>query len=306
MAQDPYVYPGSGVLRNNLEIHDQQELSRAEADIVRTFLTILGGSPLPGGYDLTHWQAFHRRIFGWLYPWAGELRTVQIAKPNAFYARPERIERYAQGIFAELAREDYLKGLDRDALLERLTHYHAEMYAVHPFREGNTRSLRAFLGQLAGEAGHRIAWEHLDHKRSFAANVRSLNGHNDQLRTLLDDVPAEIELHAAVAQLALYAADWETVVRSSDASAELSEREGLIGKLCLPYALRGRLQWRSGEWQASESSYRRAHELAEQIGWSEVCFDALYGLSTHSATRASSWARRPHSRRRLTSASAPG
>ncbi len=93
------------------------------------------------------------------------------------------------------------------------------------------------------------------------------------------DVPAEVELHAAVAQLALYAADWETVVRSSDASAELSEREGLIGKLCLPYALRGRLQWRSGEWQASESSYRRAHELAEQIGWSEVCFDALYGLS---------------------------
>jgi hypothetical protein len=32
-------------------------------------------------------------------------------------------------------------------------------------------------------------------------------------------------------------------------------------------------------WQASESSYKRAHELAEQIGWSEVCFDALYGLS---------------------------
>ena len=91
--------------------------------------------------------------------------------------------------------------------------------------------------------------------------------------------PAEIELHAAAGQLALYAADWEEVERSSDASAELSEREGLIGKLCLPYALRGRLHWRSGEWQASESSYRRAHELAEQIGWSEVCFDALYGLS---------------------------
>jgi cell filamentation protein len=45
----------------------------------------------------------------------------------------------------------------------RLTHYHAETYAVHPFREGNTRSPRVFLGQLAGEAGHPIAWEHLDH-----------------------------------------------------------------------------------------------------------------------------------------------
>ena len=96
----------------------------------------------------------------------------------------------------------------------------------------------------------------------------------------IGDVPAEIELLAAVGQLALYAADWQEVQSSSDASAELSEREGLIGKLCLPYALRGRLHWRSGEWQESESSYRRAHELAEQIGWSEVCFDALYGLSS--------------------------
>jgi class 3 adenylate cyclase/tetratricopeptide (TPR) repeat protein len=95
----------------------------------------------------------------------------------------------------------------------------------------------------------------------------------------IGDVPAEIELHAAVAQLALYAADWEEVTRSSDASAELSEREGLVGKLCLPYALRGRLYWRTGVWRESEDSYRRAHELAEQIGWSEVSFDALFGLS---------------------------
>jgi class 3 adenylate cyclase/tetratricopeptide (TPR) repeat protein len=93
------------------------------------------------------------------------------------------------------------------------------------------------------------------------------------------DVPAEIELHAAIAQLALYAAEWEEVERSSDTSIALAEREGLIGKLCLPYALRGRLHWRSGEWRESESAYRRAHELAEQIGWSEVCFEALYGLA---------------------------
>jgi tetratricopeptide (TPR) repeat protein len=95
----------------------------------------------------------------------------------------------------------------------------------------------------------------------------------------IGDVPAEIELHAAVAQLALHAADWKQVERSSDASADLSEREGLLGKLCLPYALRGRLHWRKGEWQDAERCFRRAYELAERIGWSEVCFDALYGLS---------------------------
>jgi cell filamentation protein len=188
MAEDPYVYPGTAALRNNLEIRDPQELSQAEADIAGLALRALTDEPLPGAYDLAHWQTFHRRIFGELYPWAGELRTVQIAKPNAFYARPEHIAGYAQGIFVELAREDHLTGLDRTAFLERVTHYHAEMYAVHPFREGNTRSLRAFLGQLAREAKHRIAWEHLDHERSFAANVASLNGENTQLRALLEQI----------------------------------------------------------------------------------------------------------------------
>jgi cell filamentation protein len=194
MAEDPYVYPGTGVLRNNLEIHDPRELAEAEADLVRSALATLADEPLPGTYDLAHWQAFHRRVFGALYPWAGELRTVQIAKPNAFYARPEHIAGYAQGIFAELAKERWLVGLDRAAFQERLTHYHAEMYAVHPFREGNTRSLRTFLGQLAGQAGHHVDWEHLDHERSFAANVQSLNGRNEQLRELLErivDIPGD-------------------------------------------------------------------------------------------------------------------
>jgi cell filamentation protein len=62
------------------------------------------------------------------------------------------------------------------------------MYAVHPFREGNTRSLRAFLSQLAGQAGHRIGWERLDYERSFAANVASLNGQNEKLRALLEQI----------------------------------------------------------------------------------------------------------------------
>ena len=95
----------------------------------------------------------------------------------------------------------------------------------------------------------------------------------------IGDVPAEIELHAALAHLALYRADWDEAIRYSDASAELCEREGLIGKLCLPETVRGGLHWRSGEWTESEACYRHALELAEKLGWSEVSFNALYGLA---------------------------
>jgi adenylate cyclase len=94
----------------------------------------------------------------------------------------------------------------------------------------------------------------------------------------IGDVPAEIETHAALGKLSLHAAHWLEAEQSSSVSAELCEREGLIGKLCLPLAVRGRLRWREGDWAESERAYRSSRELAERLGWSEVCFDALHGL----------------------------
>ena len=93
-------------------------------------------------------------------------------------------------------------------------------------------------------------------------------------------LPAQVELHASIAQLAVYSADWEAVERSTEASAELAEREGLVGKLSVPFALRGLLRWREGELDAAIVLFHRAHELAEQVGWSEVAFQALFGLAT--------------------------
>ena len=76
-----------------------------------------------------------------------------------------------------------------------------------------------------------------------------------------------------------YAADWERVEESTEASATLAEREGLVGKLCLPYALRGLLRWREGRIGEATVLFHRAHELAEQVGWSEIAFQALFGLA---------------------------
>ena len=96
-------------------------------------------------------------------------------------------------------------------------------------------------------------------------------------------MPAQIELHAALAQLAFYRCDWEQVARSNESSAELAEREGLVGKLCLSYSLRGLLRWRDGDWEASAELFSQARDLAEQIGWSEVAFNALLGLAVTAA-----------------------
>ena len=74
-----------------------------------------------------------------------------------------------------------------------------------------------------------------------------------------------MELYAALAGLAVHRGDWETVERQTQASADLAEREGLAGKLCFPYSMRGILLWRAGEldeaasgWSAPSSSPTRS------------------------------------------------
>jgi cell filamentation protein len=153
MAEDPYVYPGTNVLRNRFGLRDARELERRERDASYARLLQLAAEPLPGRYDLAHLQAFHRHIFGDVWPWAGELRSVAIAKENTMFALPEHIAPYLSNVLAGLPREDFLRGLPRRQLAARLAHYMAEINAVHPFREGNGRTQRAFVGQLAAQAG---------------------------------------------------------------------------------------------------------------------------------------------------------
>jgi len=93
------------------------------------------------------------------------------------------------------------------------------------------------------------------------------------------DLPAQVELQSSIAQVAAYRAAWDEVEVAAEASADLAEREGLVGKLCYPCVLRGVLAWREGRWDDAEQWCRRAHELAEQVGWSEVSFAALYWLA---------------------------
>ncbi|MFI7136806.1 Fic/DOC family protein [Streptomyces massasporeus] len=181
---DPYSEP-NGVLRNSLGITDATELSEAEADIAAVELAILDAEPLPGSYDLAHLQAFHRRIFGSVYPWAGELRTIEISKGTSF-CPSIHIASFAKDVFHKLADNDHLQGLDRLEFIRALADLYGDVNAIHPFREGNGRTQRAFLTQLAREAGYTISWQDMDQEENIAASVASFNANNDLLEKMLD------------------------------------------------------------------------------------------------------------------------
>jgi cell filamentation protein len=96
VAGDPYVYPGTSILRNRWGVRDAAELARREATITAARLAELAERPIPGDFDLAHLQALHRHIFGDVYDWAGEIRSVAIAKDDLF-ALPQHMEPYLGG-----------------------------------------------------------------------------------------------------------------------------------------------------------------------------------------------------------------
>ncbi len=120
---------------------------------------------------------------------------------------------------------------------------------------------------------------HLDMSEADYAGAAAAYSEARELAGRVGDLTASAELQSALALLAAYRADWDEVAALAEASLELAEREGLARSLAYPYALRGLLRWRSGEFAAAEADYRRALAIAEETGWSEVAYWALYGLA---------------------------
>ncbi len=184
-AQDPYSDPVTGVLYNKLGLRSAAALEAAEREITHAALILLDESPVSAGYDLSHLREIHTRIFGDIYQWAGQIRTVAIAK-GAMFCLPQYIDSSATVIFRELHDEDCLRGLSRDAFVGRLAYYLGEVNALHPFREGNGRAQQAFFGQLARDTGFTLAWQYLDPVRNVEASAAIVRGDPEPMRKMLD------------------------------------------------------------------------------------------------------------------------
>lgn len=168
---DPYVYPETNVLKNLRDIRDLARLSKFETDMSQRRVAELEHRPLQGKFDIPHLQAIHRYIFQDVYPWAGELRTVDIARPGQFYfAFSHQIAPCLQRTFADLQAERHLKGASAEEFCHRAAHHLGELKAIHPFRDGNGRTQREFIRQLALHGGHVLNWVHVSRTQMYAAS----------------------------------------------------------------------------------------------------------------------------------------
>jgi cell filamentation protein len=122
-------------------------------------------------FDLDHLRLLHRWLFGDVYAWAGEIRTIPMIKDRSEFANPRFIESGAKQLFKKLRQERTLRDVAAPDLPLRLAYYFGELNALHPFREGNGRTQRLFLRQLLDLRGLLLAWDQVSADEIVAVSV---------------------------------------------------------------------------------------------------------------------------------------
>lgn len=180
MNKDPYVYEGTNVLINKLNIQDPDKLDKAESDFASLAISHLRNSDfeVDSIYDFLE---IHKRLFSALYDWAGKPRTIDIYK-----AEPLLGGRSVDYVFAsyidtalvELQKE--FKAIDWDAFdpsakIEKVCYFVSEFWHIHPFREGNTRTSAMALYFLIKKAGLHVNIDFLSRNGKFFRNALVLS-----------------------------------------------------------------------------------------------------------------------------------
>lgn len=153
-------------LENKLGITSSADLAREEERISKKKAVELFESGTldklePGKFASL--QAIHKALFEDIYDFAGQLRTVNLAKGNFRFAPLIYLE-------AALANIDKMPQSTYDEIIEK----YVEMNVAHPFREGNGRSTRIWLDlMLKSGIGQVVDWSRVDKEDYLLAMERS-------------------------------------------------------------------------------------------------------------------------------------
>lgn len=155
-GQDPYCYPGTDILINKLNIKNDVSLEIAERDLTEIAAESIDFSAPP--YDFALLKFLHQRLFEDIYTWAGEPRTIDISKGDTRFCVASRILPEAQKLFRQLEAKQWLMDLPKEELIPEIAEFCGDLNVIHPFREGNGRTLRLLCDFIVINSGFEVDW----------------------------------------------------------------------------------------------------------------------------------------------------
>ena len=181
-------YPDSTVLINKFNIRNQHEL-----DMVEKQITLLRGVQAEQetaftDVDFDFYKNLHKKIFGDIYEWAGSVRTVNISKKGTVFCNADEIEHIGALKFRRLKNMNYLKDMNDGKFLDELTDLYHELNMLHPFREGNGRTLRLFIALLVRNTDRDIDFGGSDSDLLMIAAIKAAQGDRMLLRQVFGEL----------------------------------------------------------------------------------------------------------------------
>jgi cell filamentation protein len=178
------------------------ELLETEPVRQRLFEIGIGLGPT-GDFDAAHLKSLHRHIFQDVFEWAGHTRDERVVLSDGTVAT-EPVMRKAGGepfligpaipaaldeIAEKLREADFLRGLPRASFAEKAADVMSALNAAHPFREGNGRTQRVFVEQLAHGAGYDLDFTVVSRERMIRASIAAHDaGDHSMMRRLFDEI----------------------------------------------------------------------------------------------------------------------
>lgn len=160
--RDPYLYKDIDVMKNKLNIKNQEKLESAEAALTLSKLLQITDFE-NGSFTIEKLKSIHKHIFGDIYEWGGEFRKVNIEKSERVlnglsvkYSDHRNVEKDAKKVIDKLNSGNNWSNLSLEQKAEKLSKLTAELWRVHCFREGNTRTTITFIELFAKSKGIEI------------------------------------------------------------------------------------------------------------------------------------------------------
>ena len=183
-TQSIYCYPDSNVLKNKLNIRDNKLLKTAEEEITLIKQMELLKNPIKGNFSKAHLMNIHKFIFEDIYSFAGKIRKEQISKADTLFYPPNLIDRELDKVFAKIKEKNMIKETDEEKVFDNLAYVMAELNIIHPFREGNGRSIREFIRLMAKRMGYDLNWGNVDKEELLEASILSIDNYKVLIRVL--------------------------------------------------------------------------------------------------------------------------
>lgn len=171
------------VLENKLGITDPKQLKQLEEEIVSFRTAEIFSSFHSSPLSFQTLKRIHRVMFSDLYQMAGKVRCVDMVKGenNIPFCFTQNIDSEQKRIFTQLKKENYFVGVEREKFIQRIAWLAGELNALHPFRDGNGRAIRAFLVILATNAGFELDYSRVEKEELLQADTLAFKGDSMRL-----------------------------------------------------------------------------------------------------------------------------